>query len=87
MVLGAIRAAATRGGARLASFFGGSTGRAAGGGLLAGVALDDVPVVGPAVDPTEASGGVGLLQLVLLGGLAVLGLLVADGVLEEVSDT
>lgn len=45
--------------------------RSAGTGLAGGLLVDDIPVVGDELDPTEASGG-GSNQTVLLAGLALL---------------
>ena len=47
----------TKVGTRAASFFGQSTGRAAAAGAGGGILLDDVPLVGPALDPTEGGEG------------------------------
>lgn len=48
-------------GARTASFFGSSATRAAAGGLGAGMLVDDVPVIGDTLDPTEGGNGGGFL--------------------------
>jgi len=80
----------TRGAGKLAkplrSFFGASTGRAAAGGAVAGagggVLLDDIPILGSMLDPTEGSGGPGPFALLVLAVLAF----VAMFAVSEVTD-
>jgi len=80
VVLGVLR----HGGRRVRRFFGRTRRRAAigagAGGLAGGVLLDDVPLVGPTLDPTEnpGGGGPGVIRLAILGFLAVAGMLVLD---------
>jgi hypothetical protein len=63
---------------RLASSLGSSTTRAAAagvaGGTAGGVLLDDIPILG-SLDPTEGSGGIGFVQIAILGFVAVAGML------------
>jgi len=85
MVLSFLGASGLRAaGSRVVGFLGSSAGRAGAAGATGGVLLDDVPVIGPGLDPTESSGGgssafgssimtlvvgaVGVLLLVLLVG-------------------
>jgi len=53
-ILGRVSAQAAR---LLGTSAGRRTAAAAGGGALAGTAVDDVPFIGPRVDPTESPGG------------------------------
>ena len=57
-----------------------SAARAGAAGAAGGVLLDDIPVLGPALDPTEGGGNGGSsLDMLLLGALLVLLLIVMTG--------
>lgn len=76
MVLAAIGRAASRVGAKIAS----RPAAAGAAGLAGGVALDDIPIVGPRVDPTESPGptGLSLFRIAVVGVLLIVGLSVVD---------